>query len=1018
MASTYGSAVSAPLISIRTRNLLLSGLIFVVGLLLALVVLPPLVDAHDTAIRSELDTAQAFTESLIDTENSLQQLQADARGYLITQSPSFLEQYRAAEAALPTQVTQLADLGKQVDPALTLQLDDLRAAIERWQREGSARQIMLAEQGRFSDAAAELAVGESQGRFDALRSRIRDLQTQAQATRSSLLSQLSRVRTLQTTITFVLGLLGLIALGFVITAFWRMVNLMRDLASERSRAAALAGQLRNQLETAERQNRQLTIFHSVASASAVSMQPGQRTRYVLATIARSLHLPNNGARIIRPTTDTPGSEQGLLNGSPAGTQMVIDRFLERNQPLVIGDTHAIGLAPELALLATEFGATTRSAMILPLHGRARTIGALVLASEQPQHFAEEDLDFYRTLAGEVGMVIDNAQLYATAQTERQRLLAIFEHSPEGIIVAEAPDGRIVLANPTARTLTGELGPSATVYEHPLAGRVYRPGGEPVPADELPLAATLRDGLARRGIELVIAAPDQQRVPVLTTSIPLRNEDGALIGGVVVFQDLRQLREVEQLKSDFVALVSHELRTPLTAIKGCTETLLRTSDEPDPARMREFVQIIDEQGDRLQELIDNLLSLSQVEAGALRLRRTLVALPPLIQAVLRQVRERMEGLRIQADVPRQLPLVSADPRRLEQVLFNILDNARKWSPPQGVITIIVQSEANTVRISVRDQGPGIPVAERERVFERFYQVAHPSALQPGGSGLGLAICKALIEAHGGQIGIAEAPGGGAEVWCTLPAVPAADTTGSAIPQEQLIRRQGAAVRVLAIDDDPALRRVLDRSLSDAGYSVQTVLEAQAALEAITAYPPDMILLDLMLPGVDGFTVCRQLREWTNVPIIMLTARASEQDIVRGLQLGADDYITKPFHMHELIARMEAVLRRTQPLADPAGMSLIQIGELAIDLAQRQVHVQGNEVSLTPTEYSILAYLAQHAGQVLTHEQILKAVWGDSYGAENNYLWVHMAHLRQKLEEDPKQPRYILTERGVGYRLVKA
>jgi two-component system KDP operon response regulator KdpE len=151
--------------------------------------------------------------------------------------------------------------------------------------------------------------------------------------------------------------------------------------------------------------------------------------------------------------------------------------------------------------------------------------------------------------------------------------------------------------------------------------------------------------------------------------------------------------------------------------------------------------------------------------------------------------------------------------------------------------------------------------------------------------------------------------------------------------------------------------------------------------------------------------------------MLTARAAEKDIVLGLQLGADDYVTKPFRLNELLARMEAVLRRAQPDVTPGEVSLIQVGELAIDLAARQVLVDGAEVNLTPTEYRILTYLARHAGQVLTHEQILAEVWGPEYGGENHYLWVHIAHLRQKIEPDSKSPRYLLTERGVGYRLAK-
>lgn len=1004
---------TTPFLPAWTRRLLLIGLSFIIGVLVVLVVLPPVVNARDAAIRNALDNNQAFAEAIIDTENSLQQMQATARGYLITQRPIFLDQYRATAIALPAQMAQLADIGAQVDQTLLVQLDDLRTAIADWEQQGSARQIALTEEGYGQKAADELAIGDSQEQFDAIRSRIRDLTSQVKSSQSVLLTRLRRVRTFQMHTTLALGVLGLIALGYMMVVFWRMSNLMRDLTAERGRTTMLTDQLREQLSTAERQNHQLTVFHAVASASAISLQPAQRTSLVLNTIARTLGLPATGVWIV-PSLAT-SSFVNERTKPCMGNDTLITQVLERNEPSWLHETDQSNSA--LALLSTALESTVRSAIILPLRGRDQPIGALVLASTVADHFVADDRGFYHTLAAEVGLVLDNARLHAEVQAERQRLLAIFDHSPAGILVAEVADGRIVLANPIARSLTGELSLGTNVYAHPLAGRVFRPGNQPVPDHELPLVPTLCDGAETRGSELIITAPDGTPVPVLATSIPLHNEEGILTGGVVVFQDLRQLREVERLKSDFVALVSHELRTPLTAIKGCTETLLRGTNAVVSIRVREFLQIIDEQSDRLQELIDNLLSLSQVEAGALRLRRTLVDVPPLIYSVLRQARERMEGLHVQADVPQSMPLISADPRRLEQVLFNVLDNARIWSPSGSNITVMVQMDGNAVRFTVRDQGPGIPVSARERVFERFFQVGHPPESRIGGSGLGLTICKALVEAHGGQIGVGEASGGGAEVWFTIPAVPGAEVPGIVGHQEGLVHRSGGTLHVLVIDDDPALRRMLDRSLSDAGYAVQTAIEAQSALDAIATNPPDLILLDLMLPGIDGFDLCQQLREWTNVPIIMLTARASEQDIVRGIQLGADDYLTKPFYMSELLVRMEAVLRRAQPPIPSGGVSRIQIGDLIIDLAQHQVTVSGIDAGLTPTEYSILVYLAQHAGQVLTHTQLLKAVWGDSYGEENNYLWVHIAHLRRKIEADPKQPQYILTERGVGYRLAK-
>jgi DNA-binding response OmpR family regulator len=419
--------------------------------------------------------------------------------------------------------------------------------------------------------------------------------------------------------------------------------------------------------------------------------------------------------------------------------------------------------------------------------------------------------------------------------------------------------------------------------------------------------------------------------------------------------------------------------------------------------------------QLQELIDNLLNLSQVESGTLPVRRAPVALERLVQDVLRKLRSSASDLRVQTELDAHLPLIFVDPRRIEQVLLNLLDNARKFSPPGSLITIRARPAGEEVLLSVSDEGPGIPPAERERVFERFYQVDRPGRRPASGTGLGLTICRALVAAHGGRIWVDAAPGGGTTVYLTLPMATAVEPTVLPTGASDLVRRRTDTLDVLVVDDDPALRRLLERSLSEAGYRVETVAEPESALEAVSHRPPDLILLDLMLPGMDGFTLCQRLREWTRAPIVFLTVRASEKDIVTGLQIGADDYVTKPFRMSELLARIEAVLRRAQPEATADGPACVTVGGLRVDLAQRQVTVEGCEVSLTPTEYRLLAFLIRHAGRVLTHEQILQAVWGPEYHQENHYLWAHITHLRQKIEVDSKRPRYLLTERGVGYRL---
>ena len=225
-------------------------------------------------------------------------------------------------------------------------------------------------------------------------------------------------------------------------------------------------------------------------------------------------------------------------------------------------------------------------------------------------------------------------------------------------------------------------------------------------------------------------------------------------------------------------------------------------------------------------------------------------------------------------------------------------------------------------------------------------------------------------------------------------------------------------ILAADDDPQLLRLMTRNLQLEGYEVLGASDGQQALELIESTPPDLVLLDVMMPKMDGFTVCYRVREFSAVPIIIVTARGQDQDKVRGLDLGADDYLTKPFSVDELLARVRAVLRRSQFTARENAQGLrasTASGELTVDYSQHLVTLAGREIPLTPTEYRILAYLAQNVGHVVTQDLLLEHVWGSEYLGESHMLQVNINRLRRKLEVDPTQPRYILTKVGIGYSL---
>jgi two-component system, OmpR family, KDP operon response regulator KdpE len=223
---------------------------------------------------------------------------------------------------------------------------------------------------------------------------------------------------------------------------------------------------------------------------------------------------------------------------------------------------------------------------------------------------------------------------------------------------------------------------------------------------------------------------------------------------------------------------------------------------------------------------------------------------------------------------------------------------------------------------------------------------------------------------------------------------------------------SGARVLVVDDERQILRALQTSLRGAGYEVETAETAEKALAAAAMRPPEAVIVDLLLPDGTGTDVVRELRTWSSAPVIVLSAVGEEREKVAALNAGADDYVTKPVGIDELIARLRAVLRRAVPSGEP----VLAIGELELDLEKRELRVRGKPVHLTPHQFELLRVLAVNQGKLLTHRAILREVWGPGYGTESNLLHVHVSQLRRKIEPDPARPRYLLTETGAGYRLV--
>ena len=460
-----------------------------------------------------------------------------------------------------------------------------------------------------------------------------------------------------------------------------------------------------------------------------------------------------------------------------------------------------------------------------------------------------------------------------------------------------------------------------------------------------------------------------------------------------------LRQSDAVKTAVLRAVSHDLRSPLTAIRAASDGLENpalTLDSSDREALWETIRI---EVHRLERLVENLLDLSRLDAGPAVRRPEVWTVDIVLARALEQLGVEADRVTVSLEEPAPLP-IRVDAAQIERVLVNLLENALKFSSPTDPVSVSASSGAGRVLIRVRDRGPGIVLADRERIFEPFER----GSGEGRGSGLGLAIARGFARGKRRRhpCGVVERAGR-----LDLRA-------GSAGRCGARCRREMSGVRILVVDDEPQILRALRTSLQGAGYEVEAVSTAAAALAAAAMRPPNGVILDLILPDGSGTDVCRELRGWLDAPILVLSAVGDEQEKVAALDAGADDYITKPFGIDELLARLRASLRRADAPAEP----VVDLGGLVVDLERRSVTVDGAPVSLTPTEFDLLRLFARNEGKLLTHPTILRAVWGPNYGAESHYLHVYVSQLRRKIEQDPTRPRYLLTEPGAGYRLVRA
>ncbi len=623
-----------------------------------------------------------------------------------------------------------------------------------------------------------------------------------------------------------------------------------------------------------------------------------------------------------------------------------------------------------------------------------------------------------------------AQL-ASVETERQRLEVLVRTSPVGVLVIDARTRTVVSVNREAERIFGvPPRPGSSLERYQAVAAYRRPDGRQYSIEERPLSRALDRGQTVRAEEILLDRPGGGKITILASATPIRSRDGEIESAVAIIQDMTPLEELERLRSEFLGMVSHELRSPLAAIKGSAATVLNASAPFDTTEMLQFFRIIDRQADRLRDLISSLLDMTRIEAGILSLSLEPVSLVHLADEARSTFLSGGGRHRVEVDLPMDLPLIAADERRVVQVLSNLLVNASRYSPDSSVIRVTASrvEDSPHLAVSVSDRGMGVSADRLPHLFKKFSRAGGDGEERRGeGAGLGLAICKGIVEAHGGRIWAeSEGEGRGTRFTFTIPVAEVEEDAGTGAAahaaRETTARaalpRADKRTRVLAVDDEPQLLRFLRGVFSDAGYTSFGTGDPTEILPLLETEDPHIVLLDLVLPGTTGFDVLKRIREVSEVPVIFLSAHDRDEEIVRALSLGADDYIVKPFSPSELLARVEAALRRraTPDRAEPR--EPYRLGDLAIDYADRRGTVSGRPIELTATEYKLLTELSANAGRVVTHGRILQHVWGTGYsGDDAQLIRAFVTKLRRKLGDDAHDPRYILTVPGVGYRMPK-
>lgn len=529
---------------------------------------------------------------------------------------------------------------------------------------------------------------------------------------------------------------------------------------------------------------------------------------------------------------------------------------------------------------------------IPLEGSDKTFGLLGLVFYEGGNFTPSDEDFLKIIAGQLALFLENEKIRQLILGERNTFEAVLRSMTNAVLVIDDKDN-IVLVNPLAETFLGVK----------TENILYKNINEIIPQDEVKLMflsmIKQKGAFLTKEIDIINQIDGIGRSVKANMSI-IRGYLGNTKGAVLVLNDITKEKEMDRLKTDFIAITSHELRTPLASIKEAVSLVLDGTVGEIGEQQKNFLRIAKRNIDRLANLVNNLLDLSKMESGKMEIKRLPCDIKALAQEVVATFNPlaKNKNINFETKFDKGLPQIKIDKEKILQVFANLISNAVKFTPDGGAITIEIGfygSDKDYVQATVQDTGNGIDQKEIWKLFQKFHQIDSSTTRNAGGTGLGLAVSKEIIDMHGGRIWVESEINKGSRFCFTIPVEYSAEKLGRKT--------------ILVIDDEPDLCSTIKKRLEVYNYTVITALNGKDGLEKIKEHKPSLIILDIMMPEMDGFEVCRIIKrdvQMSGVPVIMLTALGYEDDAKRAFAMGAEGYLVKPFEEESLLFTIKQFL----------------------------------------------------------------------------------------------------------------